>query len=48
MRLGISECKESSEAEWNEQPGAYVLKSQLSQAQHSPVSQCRGCYRNRN
>lgn len=39
MRLGISECKGSSEAEWNEQPGAYVLKSQLSQAQRSPLSQ---------
>lgn len=32
MRLGISEYKGSSEAEWNEEPGAYVLKSQLSQA----------------
>lgn len=37
MRLGISECKGSSEAEWNEQPGAYVLKSQLSQAQRSSL-----------
>lgn len=36
MCLGISEYKGSSEAEWNEEPGAYVFKSQLSQAQ-SPL-----------
>lgn len=33
MCLSISEYKGSSEAEWNEEPGAYVFKSQLSQAQ---------------
>lgn len=32
MCLGIREHEGSSEAEWNEEPGAYVLKSQLSQA----------------
>lgn len=36
MCLSISEYKGSSEAEWNEEPGAYVFKSQLSQAQ-SPL-----------
>lgn len=32
MCLGIREYEGSSEAEWNEEPGAYVFKSQLSQA----------------
>lgn len=32
MCLGIREHEGSSEAEWNEEPGAYVFKSQLSQA----------------
>lgn len=32
MCLSIREYVGSSEAEWNEEPGAYVFKSQLSQA----------------
>lgn len=32
MCLDIREHVGSSEAEWNEEPGAYVFKSQLSQA----------------
>lgn len=32
MCLDIREYVGSSEAEWNEEPGAYVFKSQLSQA----------------
>lgn len=32
MCLSISEHKRSSKAEWNEEPWAYVFKSQLSQA----------------
>lgn len=32
MCLDIREYKGSSEAEWNEEPAAYVFKSQLSQA----------------
>lgn len=32
MCLSIRVYKGSSEAEWNEEPGAYVFKSQLSQA----------------
>lgn len=32
MCLGIREYEGSSEEEWNEEPGAYVFKSQLSQA----------------
>lgn len=35
MCLSISEHKRSSEAECNEEPWAYVFKSQLSQAQFS-------------
>lgn len=35
MCLSISEYKRSSKAEWNEEPWAYVFKSQLSQAQFS-------------
>lgn len=35
MCLSISAHKRSSEAEWNEEPWAYVFKSQLSQAQFS-------------
>lgn len=35
MCLSISVSKRSSEAEWNEEPWAYVFKSQLSQAQFS-------------
>lgn len=35
MWLTISEHKRSSEAQWNEEPWAYVFKPQLSQAQFS-------------
>lgn len=35
MCLSISEHKRSSKAEWNEEPWAYVFKSQLSQARLS-------------
>lgn len=38
MCLGISEYKGISETEWNEEPGAYVFKSQLSQAQSTLFS----------